>query len=123
MALEIFYHVGTLSQTMKVWIPLLVVLLLMAAILLIPKGSGKNQPPALGYLPGELLVKFKPTAQSEAREKLKSKLKVKEESYIESISVYHWKGDFDVQKAIEELKNSGQIIYAEPNYRVHTQKK
>ncbi len=108
---------------MKVLISILVVALLIAVILLIPKGSGKNQPPPVGYLPGELLVKFKPTAQSEVKDKLKSKLKVKEETYIESISVYHWKGDFDVQKAIEELKNSGEIIYAEPNYRVHTQTK
>lgn len=108
---------------MKVWIPILVLLLLIAALLLIPKGSSRT--PSIGgeYLPGELLVKFKPTAQSEVRDKLKSKLKVKEETYIESISVYHWKGEFDVPKAIEELKNSGEIIYAEPNYRVHTQKK
>lgn len=123
MALEIFYHEGTLSQTMKVWIPILVLLLLIATLLLIPKGSGRHPPIGGEYLPGELLVKFKPTAQSEVRDKLKSTLKVKEETYIESISVYHWKGEFDVQKAIEELKNSGQIIYAEPNYRVHTQQK
>jgi hypothetical protein len=119
MAVEIFYHGGTLSQIMKVVISILVVALLIAIILLIPKGSGR--PPGGEYLPGEILVKFKPTTQSEVRDKLKSKFKVKEETYIESISVYHWKGDFDVQKAIEELKNSGEIIYAEPNYRVHTQ--
>lgn len=125
MVLKIFYHVGISSQTMKALIPILVLLLLIiAALLLIPKGSGKNQPKSLtgDYLPGELLVKFKPSATSEIREALKSKLKVKEENYIESISVYHWKGDFDVQKAVQELQTSGQILYAEPNYKVHTQK-
>lgn len=114
---------------MKVWLSILVLLLLAAGVFRVVFYLSKESSPQRSsssegeYLPGELLVKFKPTVSAEAREGLKSKLKVREEHYIESISVYHWKGEFAVPKAIEELKNSGQIIYAEPNYLVHTQKK
>lgn len=115
---------------MKPWLSILVLLLLVAGafrvFLFMSRESSQKHPSASSeeeYLPGELLVKFKPTVSTETRENLKSKLKVSEERFIESISVYHWKGEFDVPKAIEELKKTGQIIYAEPNYRVHTQPK
>ncbi len=73
------------------------------------------------YAKGEVLVKFKPKTAKRIILKLKESLNVKEESYVSSIELYHWKGTFDTDKAIATLKKSKHVLYAEPNYEVKTQ--
>ncbi|MBI3019360.1 MAG: hypothetical protein HYY61_05670 [Deltaproteobacteria bacterium] len=70
------------------------------------------------YAAGEVLVKFKPKTPKRYILALKQELKVKEETYTESIDLYHWKGDFDTDSAIKKLQKSPHLLYAEPNYRV-----
>ena len=73
---------------------------------------------AKNYAPGEVLVKFKPGTPKRVILAFKIKLNVKAETFTQSIQVYHWKGDFDTDKAIQRLKRSSHIQYAEPNYSV-----
>ena len=75
------------------------------------------------YAAGEVLVRFKPKTAKRIILALKQSLKVAEETYTESIDLYHWKGDFDTDTAIKKLQKSGYVLYAEPNYRVGIQKK
>ena len=74
------------------------------------------------FMPGEVLVKFKPGTPKRAIVALKEKLKITEEMYTESLSIYHWKGSFDTEKAIGFLQKSPDVLYAEPNYKVQIQK-
>ena len=73
------------------------------------------------FAPGEVLVKFKPGTPERILIALKEKLGVQDETFIESISVYHWKGNFDTEEAIHTLNRSRYVEYAEPNYRVEIQ--
>lgn len=73
------------------------------------------------YAAAEVLVKFKPKTPKRYILALKQELKVKEETYTESIDLYHWKGDFDTESAIKTLQKSSHVLYAEPNYRVKIQ--
>ena len=73
------------------------------------------------YAEGEVLVKFKPKTAKRYILALKQELKVKEEAYTESIELYHWKGDFDTESAIQKLKKSPHVLYAEPNFKVKIQ--
>lgn len=73
------------------------------------------------FAPGEVLVKFKPGTPERILIALKEKLGVEDETFIESISVYHWKGKFDTEEAIHTLNRSRYVDYAEPNYRVEIQ--
>lgn len=75
------------------------------------------------FLSGEVLVKFKPRTAKRFIAALKEKLKVKEEIYTKSIDLYHWKGHFDTEKAINLLNKSPHVLYAEPNYRVKIENK
>ena len=88
-------------------------------------GGAKNKSPQetpqaqeKNYAPGEVLVKFKPKTAKRFILALKQDLKVKEETYTESIDLYHWKGDFDTDSAIKKLQKSPHVLYAEPNYKV-----
>ena len=73
------------------------------------------------FAPGEILVKFKPGTPERILLSLKEKLGVQDETFIESIRVYHWKGNFDTEEAIHTLNRSRYVEYAEPNYRVEIQ--
>ncbi len=93
-----------------------------------PTSSGVQNPeignPTAGeFMPGEVLVKFKPGTPKRVILALKEKLKITEEMYTESLSLYHWKGSFDTEKTIEFLQKSPDVLYAEPNYKVQIQKK
>lgn len=93
---------------------------------LISKGQKVSDEPQSvsqgSYVQGEVLVKFKPKTPKRIILKLKESLEVKEESYVSSIDLYHWKGKFDTDTAIATLKKSKHVLYAEPNYEVKTQK-
>ncbi|MBI4041463.1 MAG: hypothetical protein HY390_06325 [Deltaproteobacteria bacterium] len=83
--------------------------------------SAKNQGNA-PYVEGEVLVKFKPNTSGRIILKWKEILKVTQETYLESIQVYQWKGNFKTQEAIHLLTQSKEVVYAEPNYTVSIQK-
>ncbi|MBI2646617.1 MAG: hypothetical protein HYW85_06300 [Deltaproteobacteria bacterium] len=90
-------------------------------------GGAKNKTPQdtsaqeKNYAEGEVLVKFKPKTAKRYILALKQELKIKEETYTESIELYHWKGDFDTDSAIKKLKKSPHVLYAEPNFKVKIQ--
>src|SRR3989338_3005346 len=84
--------------------------------------SKDQKPVAKDYAPGEVLLKFKPDTPKSVIEGFKKSLGVTSETYIQSIQVYHWKGKFEVKEAIRTLTQSKYVQYAEPNYRVQTQK-
>lgn len=81
----------------------------------------KNEPAKTPFMTGEVLVKFKKGTPKRFIIAFKQKLKVKHETFIKSISVYHWQGDFNTDKAIKTLKRSQHVEYAEPNYKVQIQ--
>jgi len=81
-----------------------------------PKKTSAN------YAPGEVLVKFKADTAKRFIVALKEKLKVKNETFTKSISLYHWKGDFNTERALKLLKRSRHVLYAEPNYIVKIEK-
>jgi len=73
------------------------------------------------YVPGEVLVGFRPGAQgkqNEARDALGAKL-LKDFS---GIGLQHWRlpAGLEVEKAVEILSKNPNVKYAEPNYVVHT---
>ena len=92
-------------------------------------GGAKNKSPQdtsspskeKNYAEGEVLVKFKPKTAKRYILALKQELKIKEETYTESIELYHWKGDFDTDSAIKKLQKSPHVLYAEPNFKVKIQ--
>lgn len=73
------------------------------------------------YAEGEVLVKFKPKTAKRYILALRQELNIKEETYTQSIDLYHWKGDFDTDSAIKKLQKSPHVLYAEPNFRVKIQ--
>ena len=83
--------------------------------------SEKQTAQEKNYAPGEVLVKFKPKTAKRFILALKQELNIKEEIYTESIELYHWKGDFDTNSAIQKLQKSPHVLYAEPNYKVKIQ--
>ncbi|MFH1090162.1 MAG: S8 family peptidase, partial [Pseudomonadota bacterium] len=74
----------------------------------------KHQP----YVPGELLVKFKPGLRSTGLSYVKSAWRVSELRSFDLIGVVHLKlpAGLSVEKAVEFFKNDQQVEYAEPNY-------
>ncbi len=86
-----------------------------------PQDTSQTQAKEKNYAAGEVLVKFKPKTPKRFILALKQELKVKEETYTESIELYHWKGDFDTESAIQKLQKSPHVLYAEPNFKVKIQ--
>ncbi|HBQ20369.1 MAG: hypothetical protein A2Z91_05355 [Deltaproteobacteria bacterium GWA2_38_16] len=83
----------------------------------------KTLKPSPQFAAGEVLLKFKPKTPKRIILALKESLKVTEEHYTKSIDLYHWKGNFDTETAIQKLQKSKHVLYAEPNYKVQIQKK
>ena len=106
---------------------LILILIGIGALYYLTKDSSeaktKKMPPSSSYVQGEILVKFKEGTPTREILALKEKLEVKEETFTETISLYHWKGNFDTTQALELLKKSPLVQYAEPNYKVEIQKK
>lgn len=121
---KIFYHVGMrLSNTLYVLLICLMIVFLYGYNSLISQEKKMSQPKAeSAFVQGEVLVKFKSKTPKYMIQALKKSLKVKEEQHIKTIDVYQWKGDFDTLKAIQTLKKSPHVQYAEPNYIMHVDK-
>jgi subtilisin family serine protease len=69
------------------------------------------------WVPGELIVKFKPGVSSAQKALLVQGQKVKEFTFI---GAEHWKvGNNSVEAAVAALEASGNVEYAEPNYMLY----
>ena len=71
------------------------------------------------YVPGELLVKYKPAVRAAATEYFRSRWRVSTLRRFRRIGVQHVKlpGDMTVEEALEIYRNDPDVEYAEPNYR------
>ena len=70
------------------------------------------------YVPGELLVKFKPEVNETDIASLKTDLELETIKIFERIAVHHLKlpKDMAVQETVDLLRKSSLVEYAEPNY-------
>ncbi|HEY3215053.1 MAG TPA: S8 family serine peptidase, partial [Candidatus Eisenbacteria bacterium] len=89
--------------------------LLAAAILALPAWA--QAPPRT--IPGELLVKFKPTASAAERASVMGQMHGRALRSFDFIGVEHWKLEgTTVEQALSRLRNHPRIEYAEPNYEL-----
>ncbi len=71
-------------------------------------------------IPGELLVKFRPTAGNADRASVRALVRAQALRDFSFIRVEHWKLEgMSTQQAIDRLRNNPHIEYSEPNYEVH----
>ena len=81
--------------------------------------DNKAAEPLSGFVPGELLIKFKSDTPSDNEKNVRDSLKAKEVDSFKSIGVKHWKLEdgTDVEAAIKSLENKykDEIEYVEPN--------
>lgn len=70
------------------------------------------------YVPNEIIVKFASDTSDLRKAEIRESLKAKLISKVPSISVEHWRlpGTIPAEKAIEQLENLPEVVYAEPNY-------
>jgi len=73
------------------------------------------------YVPGELLVKYKPSVRAAAAKFYQDTLGISTVKTFDFIGVHHVKlpGDMSVEQALLIYKNDPDVEYAEPNYIVH----
>ncbi len=73
------------------------------------------------YIEGELMVKFKPGIPEETATEIISRKGASIIKYIKEINVYHIKlsDKQDVEDAIMEFSPVSEILYTEPNYKLH----
>jgi subtilisin family serine protease len=103
----------------------LVMIVVISCFLTAPVGvSGQNghnrRPKAHGstYVPGELLVKYKPAVRAAATEYFRSRWRVSTLRRFRRIGVQHVKlpRDMTVGEALEIYRNDPDVEYVEPNY-------
>jgi len=71
-------------------------------------------------IPGEVLVKFRPTARAADRASARGQVQGRALRDFSFISVEHLKVDgMSAQQAIERLRRNPHVEYAEPNYEVN----
>ena len=95
----------------------LVILLLVSSCLLSVSTFGYAAQRG-AYVPGELLVKYKPSVSATASERYKTWFNISTKRTFEKIGVKHVKlpEDMTVQEALEIYQNDPDVEYAEPNY-------
>ncbi len=73
------------------------------------------------YLEGELMVKFKPDISDETAREIISLKGSSIINYMKEINVYHIKlrDKLDVENAIKKFSSVSEILYTEPNYKLH----
>jgi subtilisin family serine protease len=73
------------------------------------------------YVPGEVLVKFKPTATRAVRASMERDLGLEVARRFDFIDVEHLKlpAGTPVEQAIARLRSNPSVLYAEPNWVVH----
>jgi general secretion pathway protein D len=73
------------------------------------------------YMEGELIVKFKPDVPDETAREIISRKGASIIKYIKEINVYYIKlrDKQDVEEAIMEFSSFSEILYTEPNYKLH----
>lgn len=81
-------------------------------------GNDFSSSEPLNYVPGELLVKYKPQLSLSSINSLHSQLNVTEIKRFSEINVHHIKlpSGTNVEDALKEFKNNPSVEYAEPNY-------
>lgn len=74
------------------------------------------------FVPGEVLVKFRPSITEEAAQFALSRISAQRLQSFSQINVWHLKlsGDINVAAAIGKLQELSIVEYAEPNYIYHT---
>ena len=100
-----------------------VLVFLASALILLPAagtaspapGGGTASPPA--YVPGELLVKFNPSAKGLDKASARAQLNAASLRAFRS-GAEHWRlgPGHGVEQAVERLKRNPHVAYAEPNY-------
>ncbi len=81
-------------------------------------GNGAKPLRRPAYVPGELLVKYKPAVRSAASAHFQNRLGVSTLRTFKRIGVQHVRlaQNMTVEQALEILKNDPRVEYAEPNY-------
>jgi len=97
----------------------LIVILLFAAIF--SGGVQQQAEKKPEYVPGEVLVKFKPTVAAASVNRVMADLQAKMVKQFAVIGVRQWKlGEgMAVEQAVARLKSDPNVAYAEPNYIYH----
>jgi subtilisin family serine protease len=90
--------------------------LLISLSLLLPGKDGMA-----GYVPGEVLVKFKDTSDASSIKKLHAPIGASGKREFKRIKVHHVKlpEEVSVEQAIQYYRQDPNVEYAEPNYIVH----
>ena len=89
----------------------------LAAAGLLTSGVLAGADPARSYVPGELIVKFKPGVHPAEKASLVRGRQLRE---FRSIGAEHWKVvGTSVESAVAALEANPDVEYAEPNYLLH----
>jgi subtilisin family serine protease len=91
---------------------------MLVVILAVSSVAGAAGPPA--YVPGEVLVRFRPTTRAAERASLRSGLHATVLRSFPSLGVEHLRLDgMTVEQAIERFGADPRVAYVEPNYELH----
>ena len=81
---------------------------------------GQNRTQNDWIVPNEILVKFNPSASGQRRSRLRNRLSSRLIRRMRHTAIEHWllpEGE-SIATVIQTLNDSGQVKYAEPNYRL-----
>ena len=104
---------------------LAIIIVAISFLLTVPVGvsgqnghSRKSKAHGSTYVPGELLVKYKPAVRAAATEYFRSRWRVSTLRRFRRIGVQHVKlpRDMSVEEALEIYRNDPDVEYVEPNY-------
>ena len=96
------------------------VLLLLIGLLTTALLGSASRAPAAEYVPGELLVKFKPSVRTATRSSMRQAIGASMVHDLQFISAEHLKVQgMSVEEAVARLKTDPRVEYAEPNYILH----
>ena len=102
-------------------VTVLAILLLMNIVRAVGE-EASGRPARSKYVPGEILVKFKPNVTPQSKEYFHASLGVVKKKEMTFIGVHHLRlpPDMSVEQAVAIYRNNPDVEYAEPNYFRHS---